>query len=43
MKQPILSKYQPEVMEIYGQDEEGRPIRVEVLDEALLSDNFQVR
>ena len=31
-----------QVMAILGQDEEGRPVRVEVLDEALLDENYQV-
>ncbi len=31
-----------QVMALLGQDEEGRPVRVEVLDEAPLDDNFQV-
>jgi hypothetical protein len=31
-----------QVMALLGQDEEGRPVRVEVLDEAPLDENFQV-
>jgi hypothetical protein len=30
------------IMAILGHDEEGRPIHVEVMDEALLAENFQV-
>ena len=33
---------QPEVMAIYGQDEDGRPVKVEVLGRSLLAENFQV-
>ncbi len=32
-----------QVMAILGQDEEGRPVRVEVLDEALLDETYQVQ
>ena len=37
----VMSSMQ-QVMAILGQDEEGRPVRVEVLDEALLDENYQV-